>query len=237
MSILSDLKKELRKYSDQQKKKKLTKYFQVYQGGYGEGDKFLGVNVPSQRRIVSKYYKNISLKQIARLLKSPVHEHRFTGLLLLGKKFKKAKKEQEQKKIIAIYLNNLDGVNNWDLVDYSADKILGEYLVGRDPKMLYEFAESGDLWKQRIAIVATFAFIKKNQFDLTFEISRLLLDHEHELIHKAVGWMLKETGKRDFSAEFNFLKECYRKMPRSMLRYAIEKFDKKTREKFLKGKI
>ncbi len=139
--------------------------------------------------------------------------------------------------IVDLYLNNIPYINNWDLVDASADRILGPYLFEREKDLLYTFARSDHLWKQRIAIITTFHFIRKGQYDDTFNIARILLTNKHDLIHKAVGWMLRETGNRDFAAELSFLKEHYREMPRTMLRYAIEKFEEGLRQQFLKGLV
>ena len=171
------------------------------------------------------------------LLDSEIHEHRLTALLILVYKYDKSNDEEDKSEIINAYLDNLSRVNNWDLVDLSADKLLGPYLFKRDKKLLYRFAESDDLWKQRIAIMSTFYFIKNNQYEDTLKLAEILIQHKHDLIHKAVGWMLREIGNRDYQIEYEFLKKRYNDMPRTMLRYAIEKFDEEVRQAFLKGKI
>lgn len=171
------------------------------------------------------------------LLRSQVHEYRLTALVILVHKFEKAKDEADKKAIVDLYISNLEYVNNWDLVDSSADKILGAYLAERDRSILYRLARTNHLWSQRIAIMATFYFIRRNEFQDTLEIAKILLKHEHDLIHKAVGWMLREVGKRDFRVEYEFLKKYYKEMPRTMLRYAIEKFEPELRQQFLKGLI
>ncbi|ACL68950.1 DNA alkylation repair protein [Halothermothrix orenii] len=236
MNYIQIIKQELYKYREPEKADFLPGFFKCYPGGYGEGDQFIGVRVPHQRKVAKKYYKQISLKDVSKLLNDPVHEYRLTGLFILINKYQKADQNKKQE-IVDLYLNHLDGVNNWDLVDSSADKILGDFLFNRDKSLLYKLAKSGELWKQRIAIIATKYFIKKNQYRHTLEIAKLLLNHDHDLIHKAVGWMLREVGKRNQAIEINFLKKHYKKMPRTMLRYAIEKFEPKLRKKFLNGQI
>ena len=158
-------------------------------------------------------------------------------MLILVCKFEKAKLDEDKKAIVDLYINNLEYVNNWDLVDSSAYKILGAYLEERDRSILYRLAKSNHLWSQRVAIIATLWFIGKNKFSDTLNIAQILLNHEHDLIHKAVGWMLREVGNRDFETEFQFLKKHYKQMPRTMLRYAIEKFDPELRQRFLKGLV
>lgn len=235
MSILKSLKDSLLTHADPAKAAFLPKVFQSYPGGYGEGDEFIGVTVPNQRKVAKKYYKDISLADAGELLRDPVHEHRLTALFILVLKYEKAKSEAERQAIVDLYLDSVAHINNWDLVDSSAAQILGAHLAGRDRSLLHEFARSGDLWRQRIAIIATLHFIRDGQFDVTLRIAALLLDHRHDLIHKAVGWMLREVGNRDFTAEYAFLREHYRRMPRTMLRYAIEKFPEDLRQRFLKG--
>ena len=237
MDYVENIKAELAEYIDQEKAEFLPKFFNAIPGGYGEGDRFLGIRVPDQRKVARKYYRKISLEGARTLLQSEFHEHRLTALIILVHKFEKARSEEEKKAIVDLYLDNLDYVNNWDLVDTSADKILGAYLADKDRSLLYQLARTDHLWKQRIAIMATFYFIRNNDFTDTLEIARILLNHEHDLIHKAVGWMLREVGKRDFETEFEFLQKYYKQMPRTMLRYAIEKFDEDLRQQFLQGLI
>lgn len=227
---------ELQQNINVEKAKGLSKFFQVFPGGYGENDKFLGVSVPTQRKIAGKYYKVCSLSEVEQLLNESVHEYRLTALFIMVSKFEKSKTSPEQKAIVDLYTDNVGNINNWDLVDSSAYKILGPYLMDKDKSLLYEYANSGFIWKQRISIIATLHFIRNRQYNDTLNIAELLLNHSHDLIHKAVGWMLREIGNRDFKVEFDFLKEHYTYMPRTMLRYAIERFEEDVRQQFLKGK-
>lgn len=227
--------KELQKYASQKKATQNQKFFKTGKGEYGEGDVFIGVTVPEQRK-VAQLFVDASFDQIETLLKSDIHEHRLTGLFILVYKFKKADKK-EQKKIFAFYTKHIEAVNNWDLVDTTAPDIIGVYLDGLDKKLLYTYARAEHLWKNRIAIVATWTYIKKRNFTDTIAIADMLLQHEHDLIHKAVGWMLREVGKRDEKVLRQFLQQHYKTMPRTMLRYAIEKFSKRERDKYLKGLV
>lgn len=232
------IQEELRAFADPEKAAFLPKFFKAFPGGYGEGDRFIGVAVPRQRQVARKYYRNIRLDELTGLLQDPVHEHRLTALFMLVYKYEKEDSDSEKKALADLYLENIDYVNNWDLVDSSAHKILGAYLFETgDRDMLYEFASRGHLWKQRAAVIATFYFIRNGFYEDTLKLAAILLRHEHDLIHKAVGWMLREIGKRDFTVEFDFLKEHYRDMPRTMLRYAIEKFAPELRKQFLQGSI
>lgn len=231
------IKNELLQYADPEKAKFLPKFFKANQGGYGAGDEFIGVSVPNQRKVAKKYYKQLPLGVVEQLLHEPIHEYRLTALFILVYKYEKMKTEPEKKAVVNLYMANTAYINNWDLVDSSADKILGAYLLDREKDILYELVESNDLWKQRIAVLATFHLIKHNRYDDTLKIAGMLLTHKHDLIHKAVGWMLREIGNKDFAVEFNFLKDYYRQMPRTMLRYAIEKFPEDLRQQFLKGLV
>jgi len=231
------IKNELQKNANVKKVEHLLKFFRAFPGGYGGNDKFIGVSVPNQRKVANKYYKTCSLSEAEQLLNEPVHEYRLTALFILVYKFEKLKKAVEQKEIVDLYTNNVANVNNWDLVDSSAYKILGPYLMDKDKGLLYEYANFGCIWKQRIGIITTFHFIRDKKYNDTLNIAKLLLNHTHDLIHKAVGWMLREIGNRDYKVEFDFLKEHYTYMPRTMLRYAIEKFKEDIRQQFLKGKI
>ncbi len=210
-------------------------FFKTEKGDYGEGDQFLGIRVPVLRGYVKKYI-DISLKEISRLLKSPYHEERFLALQLLVQKFTKGN-VNEKAAIYELYLKHTAYINNWDLVDSSAHYIVGVYLEDKDKQPLYELAESSSLWERRIAIMSTFHLIRKHDFYDALEISKILKDDKEDLIHKAVGWMLREIGKRDREVEEVFLKKFYKKMPRTMLRYAIEKFSEKERQRYLKGLI
>ncbi|MGI5876817.1 MAG: DNA alkylation repair protein [Dethiobacteria bacterium] len=231
------IKNELQQYADPEKAEFLPRFFKAAPGGYGEGDLFLGVKVPFQRKISRKYYKEISLQEVEKLLQDSFHECRLTALIILCLRFAKARGEDDKTEIVNLYLRNLHHVNNWDLVDSSADKILGPFLMDKKKDLLYELVQSGDFWKQRIAIMTTFYFIRNSRYTETLELAERFLQHEHDLIHKAVGWMLREIGKRNFSVEYEFLKKHYHKMPRTMLRYAIEKFEPELREKFMKGTL
>ncbi len=232
MSKLTELKADMENLADPEKAKILSRFFKTGKGQYGEGDIFLGIMVPEQRRIAKKY-SGFPLENIRQLLGSRIHEHRLVALLILVDKFKKAN-ETARGKIADFYLKNVKRMNNWDFVDLSAPNILGNYLLERDRSVLYRLARSKNLWERRISIMATFAFIKENDFEDTLRISGLLLHDKHDLIHKAVGWMLREVGKRNLEAEEDFIKRHYRLMPRTMLRYAIERFDEKKRSLFLK---
>lgn len=232
MSDLEKIKKELKKSSNPKQAKNLQKFFKTGKGEYGENDIFLGIKVPTQRQIAKKY-KNFSLDNIRALLDSKIHAYRFTALLLLIDKYEKADK-RKKKKIFDFYLNNTKNINNWDLVDISAPKIVGKFLLDKNKNILYKLAKSENLWEKRIAIIATFTFIRNNDFKDCLKISRILLNDEHDLIHKAVGWMLREVGKQNQKVEEEFLNKYYKKMPRVMLRYSIEKFNEKKRKKYLK---
>lgn len=235
--MIDAIKRELEQYSDPEKAEFMPRFFQTGPGGYAEGDRFLGITVPHLRRVARKFYRQISLEELEALLQDEIHEYRFTALAMLVYKFEKAETPEERREIVHFYLANADFVNNWDLVDASADKILGAYLYHRDRSVLWELARSGHLWRQRLAVIATFYFIRRGDFAETLQLAEFFLDHEHDLIHKAVGWMLREIGKRDFQVEYAFLREHYRRMPRTMLRYAIEKFDPELRRAFLQGLI
>lgn len=205
-------------------------YFKTGKGEYGEGDVFWGLTVP-QMRAIAKKYKDLSLSDIETLLHDKVHECRLTALLILCSKFEKSD-APEQKDIVCLYLRNTSYINNWDLVDLSAHIILGKYMLYKpeERKLLYTFARSKNLWEKRIAVLTTFRFIREKEYSDAFAIGEMLLQDPHDLIHKAVGWMLREVGKRDLEAEESFLQKHYRTMPRTMLRYAIERFspEKKT---------
>ena len=225
---LKSLKKDLRDAADLKKAKDKERYFKTGKGEYAEGDVFIGISTPDQRKIVSNY-KFLNLSQIRDLLSDKIHEFRFCALLLLIEKY-----QEDEKKIVDFYLNNLDRVNNWDLVDLSAPKITGDYFLNREKDRLKELIFSNNLWKRRVAIVSTLGFIRKGHLDTTFDYSKLLLEDSHDLIHKAVGWMLRETGKRDKERLKEFLRKNSSHMPRVTLRYSIERFDQEERDKFLR---
>lgn len=228
---------DLESCADPLKAAHLPRFFQAYPGGYGEGDCFIGVSVPDQRKIARSYFQAFSLSELEKLIRDPLHECRLTAIFILILKFEKAETEPEREALVKIYLDNLMWINNWDLVDSSAYKILGPHLFRKDRSALYDLAASGELWKQRVAVITTLFFIRNKDYADILNLARLLLRHEHDLMHKAIGWMLREVGNRDFDLEYNFLKQHYRVMPRTMLRYAIEKFDEELRQKFLKGLV
>ncbi|MBI4894906.1 MAG: DNA alkylation repair protein [Candidatus Aenigmarchaeota archaeon] len=218
--MLNKFLKDLQAVSNKEKAISLRKYFKTGKGEYGEDDVFLGITVPDQRNIC-KNYTEFSLFDIQKLLDSKVHEHRLCALFVLIHKYNKV---SDQESIIKFYLRNTKNINNWDLVDTSAPSILGKWLLDKDRKILSKLARSKSLWEKRISIISTYEFIKNGQFNDTLSIAEILLDDKHDLIHKAVGWMLREVGKKDIKAEEVFLKKHYKNMPRTMLRYAIEKF-------------
>jgi 3-methyladenine DNA glycosylase AlkD len=212
------------------------RFFKTGKGEYGEGDVFIGVTVP-QIRAVAKKHRDLPLADMKKLLNDPIHEARLCALIILVNQYERGD-AQNRKRIVKFYLKNLKGVNNWDLVDSSASQILGQYLLEHqeDLGILKRFADSADLWQQRIAIVSTHAFIRAHDLTHTFMIAETLLGNKHDLIHKAVGWMLREAGKRHAPSLKAFLKKHKNVMPRTMLRYAIEKFDEVTRASFLSKK-
>lgn len=234
--ILNDLKKDLRKLEKPPEAKILQRFFKTGPGEYAEGDVFLGLKTDETRNVAKKY-QDLSLPDLSQLLSSKIHEERVTAVMILNRQFSK-KDLKEKKKIYQFYLANISGINNWDLVDGSAPTIVGGYLAvsGDSREVLYRFTVSEDLWERRIGMMATFFFIRKSQFEDALRIAERLLNDKEDLVHKAVGWMLREIGKKDFAAEERFLKKHYRQMPRTMLRYAIEKFPQQKRQAYLKSK-
>ncbi|HLC93152.1 MAG TPA: DNA alkylation repair protein [archaeon] len=229
------VKTELGKMQNPKKAKILQRFFKTGKGEYGEGDVFLGINVP-QTRAVAKKFSGIARLDLEKLIESKVHEERLCGFLILVNKFQKGD-GQEKKNIFDFYIAHAQSANNWDLVDLSADKICGAFLFGKDASLLYSLAKSENIWERRIAMVSTFAFIKKREFKHTFRISELLMGDSHDLIHKAAGWMLREAGKRGGEKELTeFLEKHASKMPRTMLRYAVERMPPKQRVRFLSKK-
>ncbi|MCP4373157.1 MAG: DNA alkylation repair protein [Deltaproteobacteria bacterium] len=232
---LKEIQKKLKALGNKEKAKKHQRFFKTGPGEYGEGDVFLGVTVPKLRKF-AKEYKAISPNEIKQLLQSPIHEERLLCLFLLIHRYSKGDKP-EKKRIYELYLKNTKFINNWDLVDCSAGHIVGAFLFDKSKKPLYNLADSENLWERRISIISTFYFIRHKQFTDTLKIAKILLFDKQDLIHKAVGWMLREVGKQDIIVEENFLKKYYTNMPRTMLRYAIEKFPEPKRQRYLKGKI
>ena len=229
--MLSDLVADLQKLENSQKAKILSRFFKTGKGEYGEGDIFLGITVP-QTRAIAKKYTHLNLKDLEKLLSSKIHEYRLIALLILIENYKKASIENKNL-IFNFYIKNTKFINNWDLVDLSAPHIVGNFLLDKDKSILYNLAKSSNLWEKRMAIISTFAFIRLYKFKHTLKISEVLMKDNHDLIHKAVGWMLREVGKRNKEVEERFLNQYYKKMPRTMLRYAIEKFDNNKRKKYL----
>jgi len=231
IDMLKQLQKELKSIANPQKAKLLQGFFKTGKGEYGEGDVFLGITVPQSRKIAKKYY-SLGMKQLEELIESKIHEERLIALLILVRKFSEGS-DPVKKKIYDFYLKNTKHINNWDLVDLSAPNIIGMHLLDKDRKILYDLAKSKNIWERRIAVLATFQFIKNNQFDDSLKIAEMLLADKHDLIHKAVGWMLREIGKRNLKAEIKFLNNHYKKMPRTMLRYAIERLPEDLRRHYL----
>lgn len=226
---------ELRRLADPGRAAVSPRFFKAGPGEYAEGDRFLGVTVPLQRK-VARRFRDLPPRSVRSLLRDPFHECRLTALLILVLQSEKGS-DAERERIVELYRDHLDFVNHWDLVDSSAHQLLGAWLETRDRSELLELAASGDLWRQRVAMIATYHFIRQGDFDDALEIARSLLDHEHDLIHKAVGWMLREIGNRDRAVEERFLERHYRRMPRTMLRYAIEKFEPARRRAYLEGRV
>ena len=236
---LRKLESRLREHTNPEKAKILQRFFKTGEGQYGEGDVFLGIVVPIQRQIVSEF-KDLVIDDVQKLLDSKVHEKRLIGVLILIEKYKKAD-ASEKKQIFDFYLKNAknNNINNWDLVDLSAPNIVGNFLLDKveERSTLYKLAESNNLWEKRISIIATLTFIRNKEFEDSLKISKILLNDSHDLIHKAVGWMLREIGKRDVDVLRKFLKDNYQDMPRTMLRYSIEKFEEDERKGWLQGEI
>jgi 3-methyladenine DNA glycosylase AlkD len=232
MHNAEDIKNELNKLSDKDKAVQLSRFFKTGKGQYGEGDIFWGIKVPDQRRI-AHLFDDVDLNEIELLLDEPVHECRLTALLILIQKYLKSDNEIK-KEIVEFYLSKTPRINNWDLVDLSSHKIIGNFFFDKNRDTLYNLAQSANLWEQRIAVVSTYYFIRRNDFKDILAFSELLLNHKHDLIHKATGWMLREAGKMNVSILTGFLDKHYRSMPRTMLRYAIEKLDETDKTKYMK---
>lgn len=235
---IQNLKKELKSLGNPEKAQKNARFFKTGKGQYGEGDVFIGVTMPEQRNLAKKFV-GLSLTSLEALLQAPEHEFRMTALLILVQQFRKGD-EKTQKNIYEFYLKNTAHINNWDLVDASAEHILGPWLEDQPHKMdtLSKLATSKNLWERRMAMLSTFYYIKNGNANEALEIAKILLHDQHDLIHKAVGWMLREIGKRcSIEVEEDFLQQYYLQMPRTMLRYAIEKFPEEKRQLYLKGKF
>lgn len=237
MMLTEEIINQLKNAGDHDIAQHAVRFFKTADGEYGAGDKFLGLRVPFLRKTI-KQYKQATLKDALILLKNDYHEIRLFAVLLMVALFEQAKNDvNRQKKIVDAYLTHTQYINNWDLVDSSAHKILGKYLLDKEREILHQLSQSTCLWEKRISMMATYSLIKQGQFEDTFIIAKTLLNDPHDLIHKIVGWMLREVGNQNKVAEQTFLKCYYRAMPRTMLRYAIEKFPKEERQQYLKGEI
>lgn len=235
MNPLSNLKSDLRQAGNPRQAKVCAWFFKTGQGDYGEGDNFLGIKNQVMRQIAKKYAQ-IPAEKLTGLLHSKLHEQRQVVLMIWVHQFER-EDEATRRKIYNLYLRNTRWINNWDLVDMSASKIVGVYLLDKHKGVLLPLAKSENLWERRIAIISTFAFIRQYRFLETFKIAKMLMADQHDLIHKAVGWMLREVGNRNQAAEEKFLRPCYARLPRTMLRYAIEKFPEARRQDYLHGRI
>lgn len=213
------------------------RFFKAMPGEYGEGDMFLGVVVPEQRKIAKSCYSEITLEEITELLLDPYHEVRLTALFMLVYRYQKAKTEETQQKLVDFYLKHMEFINNWDLVDTTCHPILGHFYFRRDKMLFYDLAKSGNLWKQRIAMISSLYWIKRGEFVDALNLAEILISHPHDLIHKAVGWMLREIGKMNQEVELEFLRKYSKIMPRTALRYSIEKFDQTLRLQILKEEV
>lgn len=248
-----EVRNALKNLADKKKATDLQWFFKTGPGEYGEGDKFIGVVMPKIRNVVGEFWK-MPLKETTPLIQSPIHEERMAGLLILVKMYDHAAKqkilaerkmdsvsqkkyESEEKIIFKHYVSNKKFINNWDLIDVTCRDVIGKHLLNRNRDLLFKLAESKSLWDRRLAIISTFQFIRFNDFGTSLAISEMLANDKEDLIQKAVGWMLREIGNRDKEAELMFLRKHYKTMPRTMLRYAIEKFPEQERQAFLKGKI
>ena len=229
------LRRKMQQLQNPEKSRALQRFFKTGPGQYGEGDIFWGIPVPELRKLVSSF-QDIPENAVVQLLESAIHEQRLLALLIMVRKFQKGDKK-EQKRLYELYMKYIQFVNSWDLVDTSAGPIVGAYLMGKSKAPLYRLARSKNLWERRVSIIATFYFIRQGVFSVTLNISKMLLADQEDLIHKAVGWMLREVGKRDLITAEAFLKAHYHRMPRTMLRYAIERFPQPKRQQYLKGEI
>jgi 3-methyladenine DNA glycosylase AlkD len=232
---IQQIKKRLKQLANKEKAEILQRFFKTGPGEYGEGDVFIGVKVPDLRK-VAKNFQYIGIKDVIILLESAIHEERLLALLILVSKYVKGN-ETAKKEIYKLYLKKTTFINNWDLVDVTAQHIVGDYIMDKNKSPLYRLTKSKDLWERRIAVMATFCFIKRERYEDTLKIAKILFNDKEDLIHKAVGWMLREIGKRNMVIEETFLKQHYKEMPRTMLRYAIEKFPEPKRQQYLKGEI
>ena len=236
--MVTDIKSALKDLSIQEKAAFFPRFFKAGKGEYAEGDQFIGVTVPDQRKVAKEFWKDISLIELSELLSSKIHEHRHCALLMLVAKFEKSKDPEYREEIVTFYLDNRKHINNWDLVDNSCYKILGSYCFeNNDDTILRKLSDEDNLWSKRMAVISTLYHVKRGEFGLMKELVLKNLYHEHDLIHKANGWLLREMGEKNEAELYGFLKLHYKEMPRTCLRYAIEKLDEGVRQDFLKGRI
>ncbi len=236
MSSLDLLQFELQNLADEKKAKHLSQFFKTGKGQYAEGDVFLGINIPIIKNVVKRYYADLSMQDIAKLLHAPWHDYRFAALQSLVMQYEKAD-INGQKNIFNTYIENIEGINNWDLVDCSAHKIIGAWSYKQqDLSQIKKLSDSKNLWQERIAVVSSWYFIKQKQYDLTLNLAKKFINHPHDLIHKAIGWMLREIGKQDKKVLTDFLDIYASNLPRTTLRYAIERFAKEERELYMQKK-
>jgi 3-methyladenine DNA glycosylase AlkD len=236
--MITEIKSALHDLSVPEKAAFFPRFFKAGKGEYAEGDEFIGVTVPDQRKIAKEFWNRISLKELGSLLSSKTHEHRHCALLMLVAKFEKTKIPEEKEEILRFYLQNKKHINNWDLVDNSCYKILGRHCFeNQDDRILKKLSDEDNLWSQRIAVVSTMYHVKRGEFELMKELVLKNLYHPPDLMHKANGWLPREMGEKDKHELFQFLKTHYHNMPRTTLRYAIEKLDEDVRQDFLKGRV
>jgi len=231
-----EIQKTFRQLQDSNRAISNLKFFKTAKGEYGYGDLFLGIRMPVTRQL-AKDNIGLSLGNTKTLIKSKYHEERMLGLIILVNKYAKASQDDEKENIYQVYISHFKYINNWDLVDVTCPHIVGKHLIDRDRAVLYQWAQSDDLWTKRISMITNWWFVRKGDLQDVFSIAEVLLGDEHDLIHKAVGWMLREAGKKDMRRTEVFMKQYYRSMPRTMLRYAIEQYPETKRQKYLKGKI
>ncbi|MCB0385060.1 MAG: DNA alkylation repair protein [Bdellovibrionales bacterium] len=234
--VVIELQQRLRQFASTQRAKLNQRFFKTGKGEYGYGDIFLGVTMPDCRK-VAKEFRDLSLADTKKVVKSKYHEERMAGLIILVQKYEKAGTEEEKEKIYKTYVDHFRFINNWDLVDVTCPRVVGQHLQTRDRKVLYNWVNSESLWTRRIAIISTLWFVKDGDLVDAFKLAKVLLRDEHDLIHKAVGWVLREAGKKDLDRLEIFLRKHCRTMPRTMLRYAIEKFPERKRQMYLKGNV
>uniref|UniRef100_A0A914XAV1 DNA alkylation repair protein n=1 Tax=Plectus sambesii TaxID=2011161 RepID=A0A914XAV1_9BILA len=232
VSVVTIIEEQMRKLGKKSRAANSQKFFKTGKGGYGEGDVFLGITMP-EIRTVAREHLHIELKSVEQLLKSPLHEIRMLAAVILTDCAKKAKTDKEKKLLYDCYMTNRAHINNWDLVDVSAPEVVGGYLVDKDRSILHELARSESLWDRRIAVLATFRFIKTADFDDSIKLAEALLEDKHDLIHKAIGWMLREIGKKHMATAELFVSTHCDTMPRTMLRYAIERYPEAKRKRYL----